>query len=842
MQNLTTLFGAAGAATFRQLLASGYRKPCWRLHALNEDGSLALDLTAYLKSGECTFTDDIAADTTGFVLANPNGQFDLYGGALPDVLALDRILQFWKGLENPATGQQFLVPAAWGRIASPQTEYAVKGEETVRVTIVDAFKRLPKNKINSPAYENTQANRIAADLLTRYGKFAPARIALAPLDARVPFAQFPHYPLIDALKALYEPVLFWVRADEAGRITTGPRLGSDLSGAALKGWPDQLTEPPAGLVAYTFPDHPGIETVREEAQDFDGIYNQVRVQGRNVAAQAALGPPDLLYVLQNSSISATARKTFRLAYSQDASTARNTVIARHVIVRILYSTNHQLDTNPREVLLSNMTWRGDWTAGTLYKQEDAVLFNGDPYVCTRGTSQDPTSAEYWAPIPFAGPFYTEKGLNNEDPRRIAYVRLQSVTSSYAQIKIEGRRYSVGNPYPRRYGGMDYKVELYGMPVLSHSRIVTAYADYNAQTVTQEPLQDIFGDHQTYQATHAPFAFSTPVEVFLDGESLGKIAADQSDLSGETRFNVDFERGRIVLQNLLYQSFTSDVGIAIGGSTQSSTRVFDVSRLTPAAPQALYQTRRQGDATFTFTGLDVGQGYDLRLHFADPTETEAGKRAFSIYAQGAKAIEGLDIVAKTGGAYIAYQETITGIAPDATGKIVLEVTQHDPASGNLLPECSKDGNGGGGAKGTAIISGIEILLPQGQGAAAYAVNAGGPALAPDVPTVSASYAFSPLQERYGAQVFTIDDPLLSSDADCKRLAAWYVNFSLWKRHRHTIRHASVPHLQPGDLVRYYHPRLNRDMWGYVQSISRTMEAGAGDADTYLLYLIYSRARS
>jgi hypothetical protein len=241
-------------------------------------------------------------------------------------------------------------------------------------------------------------------------------------------------------------------------------------------------------------------------------------------------------------------------------------------------------------------------------------------------------------------------------------------------------------------------------------------------------------------------------------------------------------------------------------------------------------------------LTVGQGYDIRFTFADPDNLFENQRVFSVYAQGAKIIEGLDIVKQTGGAYIAHQETVTGIGPDISGEIVIYVTQNDPVTGALLSECSQDGSGGGGAIGTAIVFGIELLLPQGEGASTLAVNCGGDELTPTPPTVTANYGFSPLQEEYGIQSQTIDDPLLSTQEECENVGQFWVNFSTWRRHQQTLRTASIGHLQPGDLIRWYSPAINSDMWGYLQSITRNVTTGGADTDTYLVYLLYVQARA
>jgi hypothetical protein len=851
MQDLTAILGGPGAAKYLELLGNAYRVPAWELLALDANGDTVFDLTPYLVSASPQFTDEMKSHSCTYTIANPGATFDRYGSS-PNagVLVENRILRFRKGLKDPETGTSYLLPAFWGLIIEATPSYAPSGETIIQVTVADALKNAIRGKYTSPAYENTEVNFIATDLLRRFGKFAPERIQLLSVSKIYPFAQFPDFGLMDALKILYDPLLFWVRADEAGIIRTGPRLGTVLSGFSdILGYPD-LTEPPdEEAVAYVIPDVPGVETIEPRWQDFDGVSNQYKVLGKATAARQTLGPTQILYIQPNAAFGAKDRNLRQYPFSQPTGST-NSIVARNAIIEWQFSTNHQLDTAPRTVLLSLLNWRGAWVNTTTYAAGDAVSHMGLNYACNVAADSTipPTNADYWSEIPFEGPFVRQANLTNEDPRTIGFIRLESVTASYVIFRIEGRQYSVGNPYPRKYGGADYRFNIWGQPVLSHSRTLTAYADYNVNAVIGEELSDPFSDHMTFQAEHAPLAMSVPVEVFIDGDSQGKIAADGTVLTGEQKFGVDFERGRIVLKNATYRDWEKDRDASgqhpysSGGTENDTAQDFGTTQLEVQVPEAVLQSYRQGNSVYTFSGLTVGQGYDIRFTFADPDNLFENQRVFSVYAQGAKIIEGLDIVKQTGGAYIAHQETVTGIGPDISGEIVIYVTQNDPVTGALLSECSQDGSGGGGAIGTAIVFGIELLLPQGEGASTLAVNCGGDELTPTPPTVTANYGFSPLQEEYGIQSQTIDDPLLSTQEECENVGQFWVNFSTWRRHQQTLRTASIGHLQPGDLIRWYSPAINSDMWGYLQSITRNVTTGGADTDTYLVYLLYVQARA
>jgi hypothetical protein len=304
---------------------------------------------------------------------------------------------------------------------------------------------------------------------------------------------------------------------------------------------------------------------------------------------------------------------------------------------------------------------------------------------------------------------------------------------------------------------------------------------------------------------------------------------------------------VVLKDATYRNWLADsVGAPFAdGGTPDEAEIgvsFNTTQLEVSVPTDVIKTFRKGNSTYTFEGLTIGQGYDIRLTFADPISEAEGQRVFSVFVQGSKVIEGIDLVKQTGGARIAHQEVVTGIGPDISGEIVVYVSQNDPVTGALLSECSNDGSGGGGAKGIAIVNGIEILLPQGEGASTVSVNCGGDPISLPVPVVTANYGYSPLQEEYGIQSQTIDDPLLSTQEECENVGQFWVNFSTWRRHQQTLRTASICHLQPGDLIRWYSPQIASDCWGYLQGITRSVTAGGADTDTYLVYLLYVQARA
>lgn len=876
MQNLATILGSPeAAAAYLALCQSSVRIPVHKLEALEEDGeTVVMDLTEYLKSAAINGSDEMKAHQASYVLANPAGAngvaiFDKYGdGIAKDVVAEDAILYYQKGLKDPATGTEYLLPGHFGRVVYANPVYNPKGEQTITVVCADAMKHLLKPRKTTIAYENTQANKIATDVLTRYANWNPAKIDLYATDKSYQFVQFPDYPIGDALRTLYDPLLFMVRADEAGNITTRPRLGSPLFGAGLMGFPDQLTEPDAGLVSYTIPNAVSVSTVGEVWQDFEGVYNQAKVMGKAVSSVQTLGDMKLLFQEADTQIGPKGKRLDRFPFTQNGGNGV-AIVAKNVIVRLDFYTNPDF---PRVIYLSNLTYRGAWDVNTAYSVGEGVLFDGYVYVCARsarGADQAPGDTKFWQQTEIESPFrqnqpddfvvrndfpwWKSVRLWNEDPHYIGQVDLVSVTASYLTLRIEGRPYSVGGGLDgvRHYGGFNYGISILGQPQSARSRNLTGFADYNTSTVV-EALTEPFADHLTYQASHQPFALSFPVEVFNNDVSLGVIAADQAILTGEQNFGVDWERGRITLKNLAYQDFDADsAGVnpySTGGTAQSVADAFSTDFLLPVVPQIVLQTRRDGDSVYTFDGLTLGTGYDIRLTFADPTSTAEGQRVFSIYAQGEKVVEGLDVYQKVRRQRAAYQELVTGIAPDIDGKIIVHITQHDPISGTLLPESDQSTQNmaetgevtTGVPRGTAIVSAIEVLdATAGTAAAQIAVNSGGDAYLATEPVISATYAYSPIQERYQAQQIQIDSPLLATQEECDEVAEFEVNRSRWGINRFNARTASIPHLQPGDMLRFFHPRILKDVWVYIQAIHRELTAGGADEDTYSCYLIYRK---
>jgi|SRR5438552_2131789 len=99
---------------------------------------------------------------------------------------------------------------------------------------------------------------------------------------------------------------------------------------------------------------------------------------------------------------------------------------------------------------------------------------------------------------------------------------------------------------------------------------------------------------------------------------------------------------------------------------------DTSGVSNPAPQAVYQTERYGNFTYTLPGLKSGVPYTVRLHEAETYWTGSGQCSFNASINGQQVLSTFDIYAAAGGANKAIVEQFTTTA-DATGQITIQFT-------------------------------------------------------------------------------------------------------------------------------------------------------------------------
>jgi endo-1,4-beta-xylanase len=121
------------------------------------------------------------------------------------------------------------------------------------------------------------------------------------------------------------------------------------------------------------------------------------------------------------------------------------------------------------------------------------------------------------------------------------------------------------------------------------------------------------------------------------------------------------------------SFVADQYFS-GGSTYSSTSTIDTTQLTGTAPaQAVLQTERYGEFTYTIPNLTPGSAQTVTLYFAESYWTAAGQRTFNVAINGATVLSAFDIFAAAGGANRAIARTFNTTA-SSSGQVVIAFTK------------------------------------------------------------------------------------------------------------------------------------------------------------------------
>jgi len=114
------------------------------------------------------------------------------------------------------------------------------------------------------------------------------------------------------------------------------------------------------------------------------------------------------------------------------------------------------------------------------------------------------------------------------------------------------------------------------------------------------------------------------------------------------------------------SFAADNSYS-GGGSYSTGATIDTSGVTNPAGQAVYQTERYGNFSYTLAGLAPGAAYTLRLHFAEIYWSSALQRLFNVEVNGTRLLTNYDIFAAAGGKNKAVVVPLA-VTADSTGTI------------------------------------------------------------------------------------------------------------------------------------------------------------------------------
>jgi hypothetical protein len=121
------------------------------------------------------------------------------------------------------------------------------------------------------------------------------------------------------------------------------------------------------------------------------------------------------------------------------------------------------------------------------------------------------------------------------------------------------------------------------------------------------------------------------------------------------------------------SFVADVDFS-GGSTSSTSSAIDVSLVSGTVPpQAVFQTERWGEFTYTIPGLTAGSPYGVTLYFAEIYWTAAGQRTFNVSVNGSSVLTAFDVFAAAGGARKGIARSFN-VTANGSGQIVIQFTK------------------------------------------------------------------------------------------------------------------------------------------------------------------------
>jgi hypothetical protein len=121
------------------------------------------------------------------------------------------------------------------------------------------------------------------------------------------------------------------------------------------------------------------------------------------------------------------------------------------------------------------------------------------------------------------------------------------------------------------------------------------------------------------------------------------------------------------------SFVADA-LFSGGNTFSNTNTIDTSQIAGAVPpQAVFQTERYGEFTYTIANRTPGRSQTVTLYFQESFWSAAGQRTFNVAINGATVLTAFDIFAAAGGANRAIARTFTTTA-SSSGQVVIQFSR------------------------------------------------------------------------------------------------------------------------------------------------------------------------
>lgn len=208
-------------------------------------------------------------------------------------------------------------------------------------------------------------------------------------------------------------------------------------------------------------------------------------------------------------------------------------------------------------------------------------------------------------------------------------------------------------YWTQVGQRQFNVIINGTTVLTNFDIIAAAGGPNIATVKSFPVTASSAGTVTIQFTTGNADLPK-----VSGIELMQVTNDSPAT------NVQIDAGGVTSGTWLADEYF------IGGSVASTTASVNTSLVPNAAPQAVYQTERYGDFTYTIPGLTPGANYNVNLHFAEIYWNAAGDRQFNVLINGATVLTNFDIFAAAGGENIAIVKTYPTTA-SSTGTVTIQ---------------------------------------------------------------------------------------------------------------------------------------------------------------------------
>jgi hypothetical protein len=119
------------------------------------------------------------------------------------------------------------------------------------------------------------------------------------------------------------------------------------------------------------------------------------------------------------------------------------------------------------------------------------------------------------------------------------------------------------------------------------------------------------------------------------------------------------------------AWVADIDFSASG-TISHPNTIDVSAVTNAAPEAVYQDGRAGNFTYTIPGFAASSSHRVRLHMCETFFDATGMRTFNVSINGAPMLTNYDIRAAAGAINKAIAPAFT-VNASATGQYVIQYT-------------------------------------------------------------------------------------------------------------------------------------------------------------------------